>query len=41
MELEQGENVENQINAIGTIGERLLVTVHYLADLPESQQDAS
>jgi hypothetical protein len=41
MELEQGENVENQVNAIGTIGERLLVTVHYLDDLPESQQGAS
>ncbi len=40
MELERGENLESQINAIGTVGERLLVSVHYLDDSPESQQGA-
>lgn len=36
MELRQGENVEDQINAIGAIGKRLLISVDYLDDLPET-----
>ncbi len=35
IEVQQGENTEDQINLVGTIGERYLITVDYLDDLPE------